>query len=152
MIFDDAEDLKFLSDRLCTANESLDRYSKLFDTSHSPAFKRAQFNTARRDLIAQLTDWYGSTCMLQLDGCRGGAGSLTVDHIIPLSSNELNRNRGVESLPGRKVATQSIGSNQIANLVFACAPCNGTKKHKFLPPTDMRRVLAFTSRLLDEAS
>ncbi|MBK7431316.1 MAG: HNH endonuclease [Bacteroidetes bacterium] len=35
-------------------------------------------------------------------------------------------------LKGKKVATQSFGSNHIDNLVIACANCNNHKKHRIL--------------------
>lgn len=70
--------------------------------------------------------------MLELDVCDINSG-FCVDHLIPLSSNKLNKElRKQLAEKGKKVKTQSFGSNLIDNLVIACNNCNNYKKHRIL--------------------
>jgi len=56
-----------------------------------------------------------------------------VDHYIPLSTNELNKKlRNLKAEPGKKVKSQSFGSNDLDNFTLACSRCNGFKKHKII--------------------
>jgi len=67
--------------------------------------------------------------------------SFAIDHIIPLSTNKLNKElRKVKPLPGRKVLTQSFGSNHINNLILACSKCNGYKKHRLLTKDEINKI------------
>lgn len=67
---------------------------------------------------------------------------INVDHLIPLSSNKLNKElRQLKALKGKKVLTQSFGSNNLSNLVLACKKCNSYKKHRFLSKAELKRIL-----------
>jgi 5-methylcytosine-specific restriction endonuclease McrA len=70
--------------------------------------------------------------------CTGRAE--VVDHVVPLSSNRLRKELRVTAEPGRKVATQEIGSAHISNLVGACRACNGRKAQR-LEGSLIRRIL-----------
>jgi len=147
--FEHPEDRIFFSDLLCEEGESLEKYAPLFDF-RDVTKKRGEFQAARPSLLENLRAKHGSRCMLHYSkACTGGRGALTIDHLIPLSSNKLNKElRRDVPLPRRKVPTQSIGSNHMANLVLACATCNGAKKHRLLARAELRRLLAVTSDML----
>jgi 5-methylcytosine-specific restriction endonuclease McrA len=117
----------------------------LFDFRH-PDLKRREFNARRGQLLAQLLTQYGQACQLQLPERCNLASGIAVDHLIPLSSNKLNKElRELSALPGRKVPTQSLGSNHIANLIVACSNCNNYKKHRLLERQHIRRILVTKS-------
>ena len=103
---------------------------KNFD-DRDPLVKRKEFNSKRNKLLKQLLKERGAECQLKLfSQCEG---SLVLDHMIPLSSNALNKhihNIGAER--GKKVVTKSFGSNNPENLLLACAKCNDHKKHRFV--------------------
>jgi 5-methylcytosine-specific restriction endonuclease McrA len=142
MNFDYPEDKKFFRRLLCKGGKRLSAYSRLFDLR--PArIKRAEFNCQMPRLKKELLKRYGRVCQLQIvEDCNVKAG-LTIDHLIPLSSNKLNKElRKLRPLPGCKVASQSFGSNDLSNLVLACGRCNGHKKHKFLEREQLQRVLS----------
>jgi len=143
--FEHPEDQRFFRDLLCEEGEALEKYAPLFDLRDMTK-KRREFQAARPSLLKILRTKHGTGCMLQYsEACTGGRGALTIDHLIPLSSNKLNKEiRHVAPLPGRKVPGQSFGSNHLANLVLACATCNGAKKHRLLARAELRRLLAAT--------
>lgn len=86
---------------------------------------------------------FGEVCQLQLVPDRDPRAGLTVDHVAPLSSNKLNKElRGLAPLPGRKVVTQSFGSNDRRNLVLACGRCNRHKMNRFLTRDEIKRILS----------
>ena len=151
--FQHPEDQVFFSDLLCEEGESLEKYAPLFDF-RDVTKKRSEFQAARQSLLENLRAKHGSVCMLHYSkACTGGRGALTIDHLIPLSSNKLNKElRRLVPLPRRKVPTQSIGSNHMANLVLACATCNGAKKHRLLARAELRRLLAVTSAMFGGSS
>jgi len=151
--FEHPEDEVFFHELLCEKGESVERYAALFDF-RDVAAKRRAFNAARVSLLAQLRARHGSVCMLRYSkACTGGRDALSIDHVIPLSSNKLNKEiRHLVPLPGRKVATQSIGSNHLANLVLACAACNGAKKHRLLARTEIKQLLADNFAFPDPAA
>jgi 5-methylcytosine-specific restriction endonuclease McrA len=142
MKFEYAEDRRFFRKLLCKRGRGLSAFANLFDF-RPPHTKRAEFNRKMRTLRADLIARYGKVCQLRLlDDC-GLQHGLAVDHLIPLSSNKLNKElRQLAAKPGRKVATQSFGSNDPANLVLACGRCNGYKKHRFLEPSKVREILS----------
>ena len=96
-----------------------------------------------REVRAELIRRYGEVCQLHLvEECSLDHG-LAVDHVIPLSSNKLNKElRKVPAQRGKKVPSQSFGSNDWSNLVSACGRCNGHKKHRLLEPAQIRQILS----------
>ena len=95
--------------------------------------KRKEFNSMRNAVYRKLVNKYGKKCLLKLDKNCLKNKNLQVDHIIPLSSNILNKIvRKLKPENGRKVITQSLGSNHLDNLVLACSKCNGNKKHRII--------------------
>ncbi|MDD5041715.1 MAG: hypothetical protein PHX87_05040 [Candidatus Peribacteraceae bacterium] len=121
-------------------------FGHYFDT-RDPHLKRAEFNAKRHTFFADLKERYGRDCMLQYGGmCQGEATS--VDHLIPLSSNVLNKQlRHMKAQPGKKVPTQSFGSNHPDNLILACERCNAFKKHRFLSKEEWLRVTELKRQL-----
>jgi hypothetical protein len=139
--FEYIEDKKYFEKLLLIENSvPVDVFPTLFDF-RSPIIKRKEFNSLRDSLLSRLIEHYGCKCMLNLDGCNIQSG-IAVDHLIPLSSNKLNKEiRNLSAEKGRKVKTQSFGSNHINNLVIACNNCNNSKKHRILSSDKMNQVL-----------
>lgn len=141
MHFDFPADEAFFHELLCDPEESLSQYYTLFDFRDSTV-KRKEFNRYRAKLFAQLLQAYGCACQLQFPSICTSNGTIVVDHIIPLSSNTLNKRiRNLVSVPGRKVPAQSFGSNHFANLAIACSRCNAYKKNNFLERDHLKLVL-----------
>ncbi|TAK56753.1 hypothetical protein EPO17_03770 [Patescibacteria group bacterium] len=139
--FEFKEDRDFFKRLICQDGESFDRYLQLFDF-RSPIVKRKEFNARRRGLLAMLQLKHGRGCMLAYPGTCDDASGFSVDHIIPLSSNVLNKRlRALAPKPGKKVEAQSLGSNHPLNLVLACNNCNGHKKHRLLDWGKLRELL-----------
>ena len=117
----------------------LDSWAHLFDFTHQDQ-KRASFNKIRNQAFSKLMAQPKPICYLAYpDICT--VIPEAIDHIIPLSSNILNKLRGVEAKSGKKVRTQSIGSNHPHNFALACARCNNHKKHRFLGSGHLARVI-----------
>ena len=75
----------------------------------------------------------GEICELNYPNICDLNSGFNVDHIIPLSSNKLNKEiRNLKPEKGKKVKAQSFGSNHIANLALTCTKCNSYKKHRFI--------------------
>jgi len=130
--FEYPEDGKYFRDLLCTPGDGLDKYLSLFDF-RSPVIKRKEFNQQRAQLLADLLRQYGRVCQLHYSVKCDIDSGIEVDHLIPLSSNKLNKElRHLAAIPGMKVATQSFGSNHPSNLILACHACNSYKKHRLL--------------------
>jgi len=90
MKFEFPEDRAFFRRLLCGRRARLAKYSRLFDR-RPPKAKRAEFNRQMRKLRGELIARYGRVCQLQLvEDCSLKHG-LAVDHLIPLSSNKLNK-------------------------------------------------------------
>lgn len=122
-----------MSDGNC---KKLLKYGKFFDF-RDPSIKRKEFNAKRNSIYSALLKKYGRQCLLSLNDKCTRQKNLVIDHFIPLSSNELNKKlRHLRPSNGKKVPTQSFGSNNIANLILACEKCNGFKKHK-IPTKEM---------------
>jgi 5-methylcytosine-specific restriction endonuclease McrA len=139
--FEHEEDRLFFSDLLCGNGESVDKYYQLFDF-RPPSEKRKEFNRLRGRLLEQLITLCGRSCLLGYEGLCDLDSGIAVDHLIPLSSNKLNKEiRHLEAETGKKVATQSFGSNNIENLIVACCNCNNHKKHRFLDKTRIQEIL-----------
>lgn len=123
----------------------LENNSNYFDF-RDPGLKRKEFNKIAKIVREELIAKYGSKCQLQLvNGCTNTPDH--VDHLIPLSSNELNkklRNIGTSKINSKlkKVPSQSFGSNNPVNFVLACASCNQHKKHRLPDKSLLSRVFA----------
>ena len=106
----------------------LERNHDLFDSSN-PFLKRQAFNRIRNKVFRKLQDKFGDICMLNFHAdCANSADQ--VDHLIPLSSNILNKTiRAMKAEKGKKVSAQSLGSNNDRNFVLSCSRCNAAKKH-----------------------
>ena len=134
------EDTEFFEELLNVKRGELDRFSHLFDF-REPAIKRKEFNNKRKSILKHLLSEDGEICRLGFDCCDINSG-IAVDHVIPLSSNVLNKRiRKVKPEKGKKVPTQSFGSNHIDNLIVACNNCNGKKKHNFLDSEKLQEIL-----------
>ncbi len=141
MQFEFPEDKEFFRKLLCELDEDINNYGLFFDF-RSPIVKRKEFNYQKDHLLSILHEQYSTACQLQLSGMCGIRSGVAVDHLIPLSTNELNKKLRHLSAPlGKKVLSQSFGSNRPNNLVIACYSCNNHKKHRFLPRDTMKRIL-----------
>ncbi len=132
--FEYPEDQEYFANLLANGDvEKLERdFSDFFDFEH-PAIKREKFNKIRKKVLKELLEKYGNVCQLKIHPDCSKVEKFEVDHIIPLSSNELNKKlRGMTRFSSEKVERQSFGSNHIKNMVLACKRCNAFKKHKFI--------------------
>ena len=141
MKFDYPEDEAYFAALLCLPGESIADYANLFDAG-KPKDKRAEFDQQRNNWLTLLTSKYGMRCLLQCPGRCNPESGFEIDHLIPLSSNKLNKElRGLKGGNGRKAPTQSFGSNHPDNLVLACKVCNNHKMHRFLERQHLQAVL-----------
>jgi 5-methylcytosine-specific restriction endonuclease McrA len=141
MLFEFPEDEKYFRHYLCDIGETLERYESLFDL-RPPAIKRAEFNSRRTLLLKSIREKYKDRCQLHFEGICDEQSGWVVDHLIPLSSNVLNKSiRHMSAALGKKVLTQSFGSNHPNNLILSCTKCNSCKKHNFLPREHIKRIL-----------
>lgn len=127
-------DYNFFLKKLANGDEVLFRkkYLKLFDF-REPLVKRREFNLIRNKIYKELVLKYGETCQLNLCSDCSKEKVFDVDHFIPLSTNKLNKElRKLKPEVGKKVPSQSFGSNDISNLKLACKRCNSFKKHKII--------------------
>lgn len=130
--FENPEDRDFFEKLLCGNSTTIDSYGHFFDF-RPVAEKRREFNRCRKKLFEDLSQKYGKDCFLKYPCLCDLNSGLAIDHLIPLSTNKLNKAlRQLKPLPGKKVITQSFGSNHIDNLVIACNNCNNHKKHRLL--------------------
>ena len=144
MKFNHPEYDQFFRELLCEEGEDLSKYISLFDLREPASVKRRELNARRYEQAwKELEARYGRMCQLQcVESCEID-NPTAIDHVIPLSSNELNKKlrKAKPLVAGKKVPTESFGSNDISNLVLACARCNSNKKHRFLDRDRMRRIL-----------
>ena len=127
-------------DKLFLAKILSNNYIKKFETDYNNNFdfrpigvKRKEFNRKRNEIYSQLIKKHGEKGMLNLNKNCLKNKELQIDHRIPLSSNILNKKvRKMKAEKGKKVLTQSLGSNHIDNLILACRKCNGFKKNRFI--------------------
>ena len=148
MNFEFPEDQLFFEQLLCSSKQSLDHFTQLFNFS-PPNTKRVNFNSIREARLRELILKHGNICMLNLGVCDLKSG-LTVDHLIPLSSNILNKTlRKIKAEKRKKVPSQSLGSNNMENLVLACSKCNGHKKHRFLEREKLREILIWKGLIVE---
>ncbi len=143
MNFDFPEDEKFFKERLCSEGEDLSLYAHLFDI-RPEAVKRQEFDRIKTGIKQELIRRFGEVCMLQYSSQCNAAEVLVIDHVIPLSSNVLNKKRGMQRVGASKVITQSIGSNDPRNLILVCKKCNSDKFNKFLTKEQYSRIFSFT--------
>ena len=135
------EDYEYFKNLLCSSNELLEKYSSFFDF-HAPKIKRMEFNKIRNKVLKDLINSYGKRCMLKYNGKCDINSGFVIDHLIPLSSNKLNKKlRKMLPIKGKKVLTQSFGSNNLDNLIISCKKCNSYKKHKFLERKHIQQIL-----------
>jgi len=94
--------------------------------------------------LKELIEKYGIVCQLKIHGDCSKIEKFEIDHIIPLSSNELNKKlRGMTRFSIEKVERQSFGSNNMKNMTLVCRRCNAFKKHKFFDKELYERLLKF---------
>jgi hypothetical protein len=134
MNFEYPEDKQYFIDLLANGEDKIfnEKFTYLFDF-RDPKTKRAEFNKIRSSIISELIEKYGEICQLKLlDDCEI-SNNLVIDHYIPLSTNELNKKlRNIKPRSGKKVVSQSFGSNHSDNLLISCSKCNNYKKHRIL--------------------
>lgn len=152
MRFDHPEDEQYFRELLCAVGEDLAEYADLFDF-RPPMEKRREFQRLRSTHLSSLQDQCGETCFLRCAPDCDVRSGLTVDHVIPLSTNklakQLRRLSASRIATGRlrKAPTQSFGSNHPRNLALACNNCNSFKQNKILDQAAIRRILELTSSL-----
>ena len=127
---------------LCGNGKSLRDFDHLFD-DRDPKAKRREFSAGlKRKARAQLERAVGSECQLRIAQNCDPRAATVLDHIIPLSSNVLNKRlKGARGSAGRNAPTESFGSNDLANLTLACRNCNAFKMNKILDAEVIRRLL-----------
>ena len=102
----------------------------LFDF-RNPIEKRNEYRQIRKNILAEKIKEHGIICQLSYQGVCDLSSGITLDHVIPLSSNILNKAlRGMKTNKGKKVPSESYGSNHPHNLILACMACNAHKKHR----------------------
>ena len=93
-------------------------------------------------MLKELIKKYGENCQLQIHHECSVVRKFEPDHLIPLSTNELNKKlRNMKRTSSGKVPAQSFGSNHPKNLILSCSRCNAHKKHKFLNKELLRKIL-----------
>jgi 5-methylcytosine-specific restriction endonuclease McrA len=143
MQFENPEDQDFFVHLLADGDlEYFNReYSDLFDFQH-PAIKRWEFDKTSKKVLRELIEKHKGECQLRIHPECTNNGILEPDHIIPLSSNVLNKElRKMTGTVGAKVEPQSFGSNHPRNLTLACKRCNAFKKHRILTGDVLRRLI-----------
>lgn len=140
MEFEFKEDQDYFEKLLCSETQTIEHFKHLFDF-RPVTEKRNYINKNGSKLKELLISKHGAECMLRLSMCDMNSG-IAIDHLIPLSTNQLNKSlRKLKAVKGKKVATQSFGSNHIDNLVIACSNCNNHKKHRILEMEMLQRIL-----------
>lgn len=134
--FEYPEDRDFFISFLADGDEKKfeNEFKEYFDF-RDPKIKRIEFNLLRPKLFQELVDRDGLKCQLRIHPDCNKTAVFQVDHVVPLSTNELNKKiRHVKRTAWRKVPAQSFGSNNIKNLIIACKRCNAFKKHRLIKP------------------
>lgn len=137
-------DFKYTEDKLFFKNILQDTtiFEQFFDF-RDPLIKRSEFNLKRDEIFKILTNKYGLGCALNYPGICDTKSGLTVDHIIPLKTNELNKKiRNLKAKDGKKVPSESYGSNNLVNLAIVCSNCNGHKKHRLPSREELQKLLS----------
>ena len=105
-------------------------FAHLFDF-RPPAVKKQEFRGIRDRMLSQLVARYEAVCQLQLHPDCSREKIWQLDHLVPLSTNELNKRlRALPRIGNAKVASQSFGSNHADNLILTCKRCNAFKKSR----------------------
>lgn len=130
--FELPEDQQYFADILTNGDtENLDKNFHQFFDFRAPNIKRNEFNATKSSIKRLLIDKYGGQCILQISPKCSKNIELVIDHLIPLSSNKLNKKlHHMAHDIGKKVQTQSFGSNNDINLILACKKCNALKMNK----------------------
>ena len=134
MNFEHPEDREFFTNLLAGGDEKKleAEFPDYFDF-RNPEVKRAEFNKIRPKVFKDLMGKYGEKCQLHIHPDCSKEKVWEMDHIIPLSTNELNKKlRHMVRTSRGKVPAQSFGSNHLKNLILACKRCNAFKKHRIL--------------------
>jgi hypothetical protein len=140
MQFEFEEDRAFFEALLCDETHILDQYQDLFDFRPA-SVKRGEFNSMRNKIKTELIRQHGNQCMVNYPICDIQSG-IEIDHLIPLSTNQLNKSlRNISAQKGKKVVTQSFGSNHSTNFLVVCSKCNNHKKHRILDREKMLAIL-----------
>ncbi|MFA5024706.1 MAG: hypothetical protein WC523_07210 [Patescibacteria group bacterium] len=127
-------DYNYFLKKLAKGNKTIfkKKFLRLFDF-RDPKLKRKEFNFIRNKIYKTLVSKYGEKCQLRLHDDCSKEMVFAVDHYIPLLSNELNKKiRKLKAEKGKKILSQSFGSNDISNLRIACKRCNDFKKHRII--------------------
>jgi hypothetical protein len=133
--FQYVRDKEFFADILSDGDMvAFEKKFKDFFDFRDPKVKRKEFNVIRDRVFNKLIKKYGKKCQLQLSSDCKMSKKFAVDHIIPLSSNQLNKKiRKIKGVLRKKTQTQSFGSNLDKNLTLSCQKCNSLKHNKILP-------------------
>lgn len=133
---------EFLEDKIYFANLLAEgdvarlehEFTELFDF-RDPKTKRSEYSLMRSSLYEKLFKKYRGECQLKLHKDCSREKVFQIDHVIPLSTNVLNKLlRKMRPSSSKKVPSQSFGSNNEKNLILACKCCNAFKKHRILLP------------------
>ena len=141
--FEYPEDAEFFANLLAEGDlKKVEKdFSEFFDFE-DPTFKRKEFDKQSKKILAGLFAKYGRVCQLRLHIDCSNIIIFEPDHIIPLSSNELNKKiRRMTRFSTAKVEKQSFGSNNMMNLTLACKRCNAYKKNKFFKRDLYKRLI-----------
>ena len=144
MEFSFLEDRRFFANLLADGDEELldEKFSDLFDFRH-PAIKRWEFDKISKKVLAQLMEKHKGVCQLGIHPECSAMHGLEPDHIIPLSTNVLNKElRHLKRTSSAKVESQSFGSNHPRNFTLACRKCNGLKKHRILAGDTLKKLIS----------
>jgi hypothetical protein len=130
--FDNPEDKLFFEKLFCRSGELIETYASYFDF-RVPRIKKEEFDQIRDQLTTTMTQKLGDHCALSFHHICNPDSGMVVDHYIPLSSNELNKNlRKMKPSQYKLVPVQSFGSNHIDNLILVCENCYRHRKHRFV--------------------
>ena len=88
-------------------------YSELFFDFRLPKIKRKEFKKNRNKIYENLKNKFREQCQLRYQNICDRTSGFAIDHLIPLSSNELNKKiRKIKSTDkSHKVVSESYGSN-----------------------------------------
>lgn len=141
MKFQHPEDKEYFSSLLCFDNKNIEEFECLFDF-RDPKIKRKEFNKMRNAILKAFLKKKGMVCELNFKKICDIKSGLNIDHLIPLSSNKLNKEiRRMKAKFGRKVISQIFGSNHKKNLLLTCKRCNAHKKHRLLAYPKIQAIL-----------